>query len=81
MKLTEIFLVCRRLHSSEGEAIGHKGVVGDGSPEVFFTPLTCSLSTEGSEGAQAPEGPVLKRAWAFKQQSMHPRKAGNFNRC
>lgn len=28
IKLTEMFLVCRRLHSSE--AIGHKGVVGGG---------------------------------------------------
>ena len=29
-------------------------------------------------GAQASEGPVLKRAWAFKQQSTHTQEGWKF---
>lgn len=51
-----------------GEAIGHKGVAESGSPEAFFTPLTCSLSTEGP-GGRAILRKALRGLRPLKDQS------------
>lgn len=84
IKVTEM-LVCRRLHSSEGEAVGCKGVPGVAHQRLFLphSPVACPLKVPRGRqywGRLWGGLRLLKMAWAFKQQSMHPRKAGNVNR-